>query len=408
MVDTYTLPNGLRIIHRSFPSEISYCGIAVNTGTRDEFPDEHGMAHFVEHMLFKGTEKRKAHHVANRMENVGGELNAYTSKEETFIYATFPSEYFARAVELLSDIVFHSQFADQQIEREREVIIDEILSYDDSPSELIYDDFENMVFSGHDLGHYILGEADMLHSFNNEKMKRFVDRQYRTNGMVLFSFGKTPFSKVVRCAEKYLTTTDKPLNGTLPVNERISPGIISPLQKEMKKDTSQSHVIMGWRAFNMHHPDRFTLYMINHILGGGSFNSRLNTSLREKHGLVYSVESNLTLYSDTGVFAIYFASDPRFREKCLRLVSKEIERIMKTELTPSQLMRAKRQWKGQMGIAAENHENSALGMGKSFLHFNHYSTLEELFRQIDRITVEEVRAVAEEIFSIPPFELSYV
>lgn len=408
MVQTHTLSNGLRIIHRSFPSEISYCGVAVNTGTRDEFPGEQGMAHFVEHMLFKGTEKRRAHHIVNRMENVGGELNAYTAKEETFIYATFPGEYLSRAVELLSDIIFHSQFSDQQIEREREVITDEILSYDDSPSELIYDDFENLVFAGHDLGHYILGDPDTLHSFTTGNIKHFVERQYRPDGMVFFSFGKTPFSKVVRLAEKYLSSASNPSNGALPVKQRIAPEILVPARKEVQKDTSQSHVVLGWRTFNMRHPHRYALHMINHILGGGSLNSRLNVSLREKHGLVYHVESNLTLYSDTGLFTIYFASDPKFREKCLRLVGKEIEKIIQTELTLTQLMRTKRQWKGQMGIAAENHENSALGMGKTFLHFDRYMPLDDLYTQIDRITPQEIREVAGGIFSTSPFELSYV
>lgn len=408
MVQTHTLSNGLRIIHRSFPSEISYCGVAVNTGTRDEFPSEHGMAHFVEHMLFKGTEKRRVHHIVNRMENVGGELNAYTAKEETFIYATFPGEYLSRAMELLGDIVFHSQFSDRQIEKEREVIIDEILSYDDSPSELIYDDFENLVFAGHDLGHYILGDPEALHSFTTGNIKQFVERQYRPDGMVFFSFGKTPFSKVVRLAERYFSLMSNPLNGALPIKQRVAPGILLPEKTEMQKDTSQSHVVLGWRTFNMHHPHRYALYMINHILGGGSLNSRLNTSLREKHGLVYHVESNLTLYSDTGLFTIYFASDPKFREKCLRLIKKEMEKIIQEELTPTQLMRIKRQWKGQMGIAGENHENSALGMGKAFLHFNRYTPLTDLYTQIDRITAQEIREVAEEIFSASPFELSYV
>lgn len=408
MVQTHTLLNGLRVIHRSFPSDISYCGIAVNTGTRDEFPGEHGMAHFVEHMLFKGTQKRRAHHIVNRMEDVGGELNAYTAKEETFIYAAFPGEYLSRAVELLGDIVFHSQFPLRQIEKEREVIIDEILSYDDSPSELIYDDFENMVFAGHDLGHYILGNPETLQSFSTGNIKRFTERQYRPDKMVFFSFGKTPFSKVVRLTEKYFSSASNPSNGAFPPKQRTSPGILVPARQEIRKDTSQSHVVTGWRTFNMHHPDKYVLYMINHILGGESLNSRLNVSLREKHGLVYHVESNVTLYSDTGLFTVYFACDPKYKEKCLRLVNKEIEKILQTELTPTQLMRAKRQWKGQMGIAAENHENSALAMGKAFLHFDRYTPLNDLFPKIDRITAREIREVANEIFSTPPFELSYV
>lgn len=408
MINTLTLPNGLRIIHRFFPSEISYCGIAVNTGTRDEFPGEQGMAHFVEHMLFKGTEKRRAHHVVDRMENVGGELNAYTSKEETFVYATFPEEYLSRSIELLNDIVFHSQFSNRQIEREREVIIDEILSYEDSPSELIYDDFENLVYDGHDLGHYILGDSETLQSFHTGKIRRFVGRQYRPNNMVFFSFGKTSFSKVARLAEKYFSSASNPSNGALPIKQRLSPEILVPAKKEIQKDTSQSHVVMGWPTFNMHHPDKYLLYMINHILGGGSLNSRLNVSLREKHGLVYHVESNLTLYSDTGLFTIYYASDPKFREKCLRLINKEIEKIMQTELTPMQLMKVKRQWKGQMGISAENHENNTLGMGKAFLHFGRYIPLNDIYSRIDQIEPQEIKRVANEIFSTDPSLLSYV
>jgi predicted Zn-dependent peptidase len=311
-------------------------------------------------------------------------------------------------MELLGDIVFHSRFSDRQIEREREVIIDEILSYDDSPSELIYDDFENIVFAGHDLGHYILGDQETLHTFTTGKIKRFVERQYRPDDMVFFSFGKTPFSKVVRLAEKFFPFVSAPSGGASPVKRRISPEILVPSKTEMRKDTSQSHVIMGWRTFDMHHPHKYIMYMINHILGGGSLNSRLNVSLREKHGLVYNVESNLTLYSDTGLFTVYFASDPKFRERCLRLIGKENGKIMQTEFTPTQLMRAKRQWKGQMGIAAENHENNALRMGKTFLHFDRYTSLNDLFSQIDRITPREISDVANEIFSTPSFELSYV
>jgi predicted Zn-dependent peptidase len=224
--------------------------------------------------------------------------------------------------------------------------------------------------------------------------------------MVFFSFGKTPFPKVVRLAEKFFPFA--PSNGALSVKQRISPEILVPSKTEVRKDTSQSHVIMGWRTFDMYHPHKYVLYMINHILGGGSLNCRLNASLREKHGLVYNVESSLTLYSDTGLFTVYFASDPKFRERCLRLIGKEIEKIVQTELTPTQLMQARRQWKGQMGIAAENHENNALRMGKAFLHFDRFMPLNDLFSQIDRITPREIRDVANEIFSTPSFELSYV
>jgi predicted Zn-dependent peptidase len=403
MISTHTLPNGLRIIHRSFPSEISYCGIAVNAGTRDEYPNEWGMAHFVEHMLFKGTTKRKAHHIANRMEHVGGDLNAYTTKEETYFYATFLEEYFPRATELLSDILFHSTFSSRQIDREKEVILEEISSYHDSPSELIYDDFENLFYQGHDMGHYILGEEESLNSFNTESIRRFIWRQYHPSEMVFFSYGKTSFAKVVRQVEKYFSIT----SNLTPRKERTAPTPTAPFQKSVEKNTSQTHVMLGYPAFSVHHPQKYTLYLLNNLLGGGSLNSRLNNSLREKHGLAYLVESNAILYSDSGLLSIYFACDQKQREKCIRLVNKEIEKLKTKELTSMQLSLAKRQWKGQLGIAAENNENNALSMGKQLLLFNSYTPIEEIFTQIDRITSAQLIEVANEIFVDTPSSLIF-
>jgi predicted Zn-dependent peptidase len=403
MISTHTLPNGLRIIHRSFPSEISYCGVVVNTGTRDEYPNEWGMAHFVEHMLFKGTTKRKAHHIANRMEHVGGDLNAYTTKEETYFYATFLEEYFPRATELLSDILFHSTFSSRQIDREKEVILEEINSYHDSPSELIYDDFENLFYQGHDMGHYILGEEESLNSFNTESIRRFIWRQYHPSEMVFFSYGKTSFAKVVRQVEKYFSIT----SNLTPRKERTAPTPTAPFQKSVEKNTSQTHVMLGYPAFSVHHPQKYTLYLLNNLLGGGSLNSRLNNSLREKHGLAYLVESNAILYSDSGLLSIYFACDQKQREKCIRLVNKEIEKLKTKELTSMQLSLAKRQWKGQLGIAAENNENNALSMGKQLLLFNSYTPIEEIFTQIDRITSAQLIEVANEIFVDTPSSLIF-
>ncbi len=401
---THTLENGLRIIHRQFPSEISYCGIAINTGTRDEYPDEFGMAHFVEHMLFKGTKRRMAHHISNRMENVGGDLNAYTTKEETFIYSTFLKEYFPRAVELLSDIIFNSEFPENQIEREREVVLDEIDSYADYPSELIFDDFENLMFSGHDIGHYILGEPHTLNSFNRDKINSFVKREHRTSEMVFFSFGKTPFSKVVKLIEKHFDVVQEPIKP----KKRVAPVITTPVTKIMEKNTTQTHVVLGWNIYNMFHPDRYILYLLNNILGGGSLTSRLNRSLREKNGLVYNIESNISLYSDTGFYSIYFACDPKNRDKCLRLIKKEIKAIMEKELTPMQLTVAKRQWKGQLGISSEINENNALSMAKNYLHHKRYIDLEEIFSKVDEISADQIKRVANELFISQPFELMYV
>lgn len=400
---THTLENGLRIIHRQFPSEISYCGIALNTGSRDEFHSEYGMAHFVEHMLFKGTKKRKAHHISNRMENVGGDLNAYTTKEETFIYSTFLKEYFPRAVELLSDIIFNSSFPDVQINREREVILDEIDSYADYPSELIYDDFENLIFANHDFGHYILGEPDTLNAFDNEMIKAFINRQYQTSEMVFFSFGKTPFSKVVKLLEKHFNIQQQQSERKV----RVAPILNSPVKKTLEKNTTQTHVVLGWNTFSMFHPNRYVLYLLNNILGGGSLNSRLNRSLREKNGLVYNIESNISLYSDSGFYSIYFACDPKNRDKCLKLIKKEIKDIMENELTAMQLTVAKRQWKGQLGISAEINENNALSMAKNYLHHKRFIDLEEIFAQVDDITSGQIKKLAEELFSREWFELIY-
>lgn len=405
MFQTHKLSNGLRVIYQHFPSEISYCGIVVNTGSRDELPDEHGMAHFVEHMLFKGTEKRKAHHVINRMENVGGELNAYTTKEETFIYATFLSEYFERAVELLGDIVFHSTFPENQIQKERDVVLDEMNSYADLPSELIFDDFENLMFPNHEIGHYILGTADSLLAFDRKKVEDFVCRQYSPANMVLFSFGKTPFSKVVRLSERYFGCAEPrhlfPKKREQPLGE-------SAKRYQVEKDTVQAHVILGTHAFDMFHPDRYTLYLLNHILGGGATNSRLNNSLREKNGLVYDVESNIALYTDTGSFSIYFACDKKQVEQCLKLIDKELQKLREFQLSPSQLATAKRQYKGQLGIASENNESISLRMAKSYLHFNHYLPLEEVFTRIDAVNAGQLQDLAKRLF-VPErmFQLKY-
>ncbi|MDD5346078.1 MAG: pitrilysin family protein [Proteiniphilum sp.] len=404
MIYTHTLSNGLRIIHRNTPSEISHCGIAVNTGSRDEYPQEAGMAHFVEHMLFKGTQRRRAHHIAGRMESVGGELNAYTTKEETFYYATFLGEYFPRAVELLADMLFHSEFSPLLIDREREVILDEINSYQDDPAELIWDDFENMLFAGHDLGHYILGVPETLQRFDREQILHFMEREYQPSRMVFFSSGRIPFPKVVKQLERYFSIAP----ARVEINTRIAPTFPCKPRKEMlHKNTSQSHVMMGVPALSMRHPQRHALLLLNNILGGGSLNSRLNASLREKHGLVYHVESNVTLYSDTGLFAVYFAGDPQQRERCIRLVKKEINRLLEKELTPLQLNLAKRQWKGQLGIAAEQNENYTLAMAKRFLHTGRYLSLKEMFDRIDAITAEELHDTARYLFDTDFFDLTY-
>lgn len=392
---SHILPNGLRIVHLPSASPVSYCGFAVNAGTRDEEMDEFGLAHFVEHMIFKGTEKRKSWHILNRMENVGGELNAYTTKEETFVYSIFMEEHFRRAFELLSDLVFHSQFPEQEIEKEVDVILDEISSYEDSPSELIFDEFENLLFDGHALGHNILGDEQSLLGFGSESGKSFMRRFYAPENMVFFSMGRIPFKKIVQMAESTLSDIAFPMAA----RNRTAPGELLPVSRQIHKDTHQAHVLIGGRAYSMHDEKRLPLFLLNNLLGGPGMNNRLNVSLREKNGLVYNVESNVTSYTDTGLASIYFGTDPKNKEKAIRLVYKELAKLREVKLTATQLAAAKKQVIGQLGVSGDNREGLFLGLGKSFLHYNRYDTLPEVFAKVEKLTAGEIREVANEIFA---------
>lgn len=391
----HTLSNGLRIIHEPSSSKVAYCGFAVDAGTRDEAENEQGMAHFVEHLIFKGTRKRKAWHILNRMENVGGDLNAYTNKEETVIYSAFLTEHFGRALELLADIVFHSTFPQNEIEKETEVIIDEIQSYEDTPSELIFDDFEDMIFRNHPLGRNILGRPDLLKKFRSEDAMAFTSRFYQPSNMVFFVLGDFNFQKIVRQVEKLLV--DLPL--VTVENQRTIPPLYVPEQLVVHKETHQAHVMIGSRGYNAYDDKRTALYLLNNILGGPGMNSRLNVSLRERRGLVYTVESNLTSYTDTGAFCIYFGTDPEDVDTCLKLTNKELKRMRDVKMTSSQLMAAKKQLIGQIGVASDNNENNALGMAKTFLHYNKYESSESVFRRIEALTAEGLLEVANEMFA---------
>lgn len=392
---THTMPDGLRIVHMPITGNVSYCGFFINAGTRDEDESEFGMAHFVEHMLFKGTNKRRAHHIINRMENVGGELNAYTNKEETVIYSVYLEEHCSRAIELLSDLVFNSQFPSHEIEKERDVIIDEIHSYEDSPSELIFDDFENLIFKASQFGHNILGTPDSLATFDSDKISRFVTRQYHPSNMVFFSIGSTSFKKIFRLCEKHIPyRTDVNTN-----RQRTEPSPVDRISQTLQKDTSQAHALIGGRSYSIFDPKYKALLLLNNILGGPGMNSRLNISLREKKGYVYNVESSVTGYTDTGMTAIYFGCDKNDVQACLNLVNKELKKLRDSTLSSTQLAAAKKQFIGQIGISTDNHENLALSLGKSIFHFNSYDTLPQTFEKINRITASEIKEVANEIFA---------
>lgn len=391
---THTLSNGLRIIHAQNQSAVAYCGYAIDAGTRDEEENEQGMAHFVEHLIFKGTQKRHSWHILNRMEHVGGDLNAYTNKEETVVYSAFLVEHFPRAVELLTDIVFHSTYPQAEIDKEVEVIIDEIQSYEDTPSELIFDDFEELVFPNHPLGRNILGKPELLRQFKSEDALRFTNRFYRPDNMVFFVQGNVDFKRVVRLLEK--AVSDIPT--TITERNRIKPELYIPQTKTIHRDTHQAHVMIGCRSYDTHDKKRTALYLLNNILGGPGMNSRLNVALRERSGLVYNVEANLTSYTDTGLFSIYFGTDQEDVKRCIRLVHKELKRLREKPLSSTQLTTAQKQIIGQIGVAADNFENNALNMAKTYLHYNKYEEPQEVYKRIQSLTPQDLWEVANEMF----------
>ena len=404
--NTHTLENGLRIIHLPSVSQVVYCGYQIAAGTRDERRQaEEGLAHFCEHMTFKGTEKRNALQIINALEGVGGELNAFTNKEDTVFYAAISKEHLAQAVEILTDIVFHSTYPQHEIDKEVEVICDEIESYNDSPAELIYDEFENIIFEGHPLGHNILGKAEQLRTYTTEDALRFVRRHYRPDNAVFFVYGDVDFKRLCRIMrnekleirnDDYQTSTEK--NG-LQSNHNYQLSCVNCQLITKDLATHQAHVMLGTQAYDIHHPLRIPLYLLNNIIGGPGLNARLNLSLRERHGLVYTVESTMVSYGDTGIWSIYFGCDPHDVRKCLRLVRHELDKMMRKPLSATQLRNAKRQLKGQIAIACDNREQFALDFGKSFLHYGWEKDITHLYESIDQVTVEDIQKVANELFA---------
>ena len=444
--NTYTLDNGLRIIHLPSDSQVVYCGYQINAGTRNEEPGEEGLAHFCEHVTFKGTERRKAWHILNCLESVGGDLNAYTNKEGTVYYSAILKEHIARAVDLLSDIVFHSVYPQAEIDKEVEVICDEIESYNDSPAELIYDEFENILFKGSPLGHNILGTAEQVRAFKTEDALRFTRKLYRPDNAIFFAYGDIDFKKLVKLIQKALgkcpkgrelvcsadcksaeMPTEERIAEETPTKERITEGTPTgetPTEEMeagnanhkvqsskfnvqskvagqtivMQKNTHQAHVMIGTQAYDVNDDRRMPLYLLNNMLGGPGMNAKLNLALREHNGLVYTVESTMVSYGDTGTWSIYFGCDEHDVKRCLRLVRKELDKFMQKPLSDAQLKAAKKQIKGQIGVACDNRENFALDFGKSFLHYGWEKNVDRLYEQVDEITATQIQAVAQELF----------
>lgn len=393
--ETYTLPNGIRGIHRQVRSGVTHCALVVNSGSRDERPSEYGIAHFTEHALFKGTERRKAYQVNCRLENLGGELNAYTTKEDTTLHATTLRHDFSRAVELISDVIFRSTYPEKELRKEREVIADEINTYKDSPSERIYDDFEDMIFAGSELGHNILGTKASIQRISTAEIKSFVGRTYTTDQMVFSSIGNFSAKSAQAVAERYLSD----FQPTKREYQRIVPAVYEAFDKRISRHTHQSHGIIGTRGYGITDERRLPLALLVNILGGPSANSLLNLLLREKYGLSYNVEASYTPYSDSGIVGIYFSSDHANTEQCIELIEEEIARLRGELITPRRLQVAKRQFVAQMAISMESNEGYMLGAGKSFLLYKDIDTLEEAYKKVMAITAEQIMEVAKDSFA---------
>ena len=391
---TFELPNGIRVIHKQTSGNVSHCGLVINAGSRDEHEDKQGLAHYIEHCIFKGTEKRKTYHILSRLDNVGAELNAYTTKEETWVYASSLESHFDRAVELIADICFSSVFPEKEIKKEKDVIIDEINSYLDVPGEMIFDDFEEYLFKGHPLGRNILGTQQSVKGLQRKDILEFVGRRYRTDQMVFSSVGPSSPKTVERICMKYLMTVDPE-----PTDE-LRKGFdgADSFDLELRKEANQVHFMLGTEAYHAGHEKKTGMVLLNNLLGGPAMNSRLNLHIREKHGIAYNIESSYQPYSDTGMFQIYLGTDERSFARAERLVMGELKKLREKKLGVSQLRMAKQQLVGQIALSQESGAGTMIALGKSYLMYGRVDALEEVYRSIDALTAEDLMEIANEVF----------
>ncbi|MBP5677174.1 MAG: insulinase family protein [Bacteroidales bacterium] len=395
MYEYHTLSNGINIILSHTPSRVVYSGVYIGVGSRHETGSDEGMAHFIEHSLFKGTEHRRAHHILNRIDGVGGELGAFTTKEETCLYATSLAEHMPRCIELFADILFCSTFPEAEIEKEKEVVIEEINSYSDTPSELIYDQFEELAYAGHPLAHNILGTKRNVRRFSTERLRRYMHDNYTPNRMVLSVVGDVSMERLVRLCERHLGSHN--VSGSVPTPQPQPR--FHPFERTVHRRTHQAHLLVGCEAPHLYSREKTAFTLLNNILGGPAMNSRLNVAVRERHGFCYTIESQYVTFSDSGLFYVYAGVDPGSQQKALELIHDELRRMATTALTPRQLLAAQRQFIGQMAITAADGSNEMQSIGKARLCFEHVDTLEEMNADVLNVSADDLRNVAERCFA---------
>ena len=387
----HTLSNGLRLVHVNTANQVAWCGLAVNAGSRDENEGHYGLAHFVEHTIFKGTTHRRAWHILNRMERVGGELNAYTTKEGTMLYSVFPHQHLSRAVDLLADLVQWSVFPQSELDRERDVVLEEAASYRDTPSDAVYDDFEDLLFAGSELGHNILGRKEDLENLSREDCMRYLKKLYVPANMAFFSVGPDSPDRVFRLAEKAFG----PMSHEMEPRRRTVPPHVDPFRRTINIGTHQAHTIVGARVPDMNHPLRYALMLLNNILGGPGMNSLLNVELRERRGYVYTVESTLTMLSDCGWMEIYLGCDHDDVRSSLRVIERITSRLSQELLPERRLDAYKRQYCGQLVVAADSTEYLAMSAGRGLLYRGRVATIDDTITRIQEVTPEQIARAAE-------------
>jgi predicted Zn-dependent peptidase len=394
--NVHTLPNGIRLLHVPAASAISHACIIVNTGSRDEPEGKAGLAHFIEHLIFKRTEKRSTNQILNRLESVGADLNAYTTKEYTCVHASFLNPYLDRTLDLFNDILFHSTFPEEEMDKEKSVILDEISSYLDQPEEAINDDFEDMLFAGHALGNNILGTTETVQHFTRADVINFRKANYRTNEIVVAVLGNYNLNNVVNKGSKHFADVEE----NNPDKVRAKPAILPPSNTTIYKPIMQAHCILGLQAYSTHQTQKVPLMLLNNYFGGNGMSSVLNLQIREKYGIAYTIESNFSPLSDTGIFSIYFGTDKEKQAKALSLIFKEIKKLRERPLNDLQLQKAKNKFIGQIALGEENRIGLIISMAKSLIDHNKIDSLETVFEKISAVTTRQMIEVTDEILNI--------